>query len=155
MGAASATLVTLVQRITLVTPDCTPHAAHPSSPASLPNERYAAARLHLACCEQPRQRASSSASPARLPLRLAAQVALYIKQDARVAQCCASQPAWLLPHVALCRELPNAHGREAHSVASFLSEFYDRLPRIMYLSQAGFCPARLAQPTPIGVHSFL
>lgn len=71
-----------------------------------------------------------------LPLHLGViKVAVYIKWDHRVHRSCEMIPADVKPHLAFCREVPNAHGREAHTMASFIVEFYDRLPRMLIFLQ--------------------
>lgn len=73
---------------------------------------------------------------ARLPLHLGVmRLVIYIKQDHRAHRTCDMLPAELRPWVAACRELPNANGRDLHTIAQFFVEFYDRLPRMVVFLQ--------------------
>ena len=71
----------------------------------------------------------------QLPFQHHLKIALYIKQDSQVANRCSAVPALAKQHLALCREVPNANGREAHTIAMFVAEFYHSLPRIVVFSQ--------------------
>lgn len=71
----------------------------------------------------------------KLPYHLGLKVVVYIKQDEKVHRTCDQLPQEVKPHVALCREMKNAHGREAHTMAAFFVEFYYNLPRMMMFLQ--------------------
>lgn len=60
---------------------------------------------------------------------------LYIKQDDRVAHKCLELEPAIRPFIT-CKEVPNVSGREAHTIAEFVYEYYDRLPRITFFAQA-------------------
>lgn len=74
-----------------------------------------------------------------LPLHLPLRLAIFVKQDEKNARTCAMLPQEVSEHVALCREVPNAHGREAHTMSLFFSEYYDRLPRMILFLQVRYC----------------
>ena len=59
-----------------------------------------------------------------------------------MAHTCAEVPAAVRTHVALCLELPNANGREAHTMAKFVGDHYNALPRFTYFAQARARPRR-------------
>lgn len=71
----------------------------------------------------------------RLPFHLGLKLAVYIKQDVHFNRTCDMLPVDVKEHVAHCLEMDNAHGREAHTMAQFFVEFYDRLPRMTIFLQ--------------------
>jgi len=70
---------------------------------------------------------------------LQVRLAIYIKGAKRR---CTDVPTALRKAVALCREAPNAGGREAHTIALFALQFYDTLPRITVFAQDDAPPPR-------------
>lgn len=48
---------------------------------------------------------------------------------------CADLPPALLPRVAQCRDVANAGGREAHTIALFCRDNYHRMPRLVWFLQ--------------------
>ncbi len=67
------------------------------------------------------------------------RLAIYIKGSKRR---CTDVPSALHKAVALCREVHNAAGREAHTIALFALQFYDALPRITIFAQDDAPPPR-------------
>lgn len=72
-------------------------------------------------------------SRASLSSRASSQFAILVKGN---INSCATIPMEIKHRVDSCRELPNADGREAHSMAWFLYTFYETLPRLMVFAQA-------------------
>ena len=67
------------------------------------------------------------------------RLAIYVKGARRR---CADVPSALRKAVALCREVHNAAGREAHTIALFALQWYDALPRITLFAQDDAPPPR-------------
>ena len=67
------------------------------------------------------------------------RLAIYVKGNKRR---CVDVPAALHKAVALCREVHNAAGREAHTIALFALQWYDALPRIAIFAQDDAPPPR-------------
>lgn len=61
------------------------------------------------------------------------QLAIFVKGN---VSSCYDIPADVLPKVIMCEHLPNADGREAHTMAYFVLRYYDNLPRISVFLQA-------------------
>jgi hypothetical protein len=64
------------------------------------------------------------------------QVALYAKGDGAADRCAdaAAIPPRVRALLAFCEAAPNAAGREAHTMALFMTQFYDALPRYVYFA---------------------
>jgi hypothetical protein len=60
------------------------------------------------------------------------QVALYLKHENR--SCDADVPLAVRPLLAFCAATPNAGGREAHTAALFITQFYDTLPQVVFFA---------------------
>lgn len=70
-------------------------------------------------------------------LHLGMKLVIYVKQDESddERRTCDMLPKEVEQHLFRCVEMPNAHGREAHTIAHFFVENYDRLPRMVVFLQ--------------------
>ena len=86
----------------------------------------------------PAGRCSDARAPRPPPPRQV-RLAIYVKGTKRR---CTDVPSTLHKAVALCREVHNAGGREAHTIALFALQWYDALPRIAIFAQDDAPPPR-------------
>ena len=70
-----------------------------------------------------------------LPFHHHIALVVYVKQDAIVSHRCSELPPLAKKHTALCTEVPNAHGREAHTIAKFVRDHYHALPEVTFFAQ--------------------
>ena len=70
-----------------------------------------------------------------LPFQHHMSLVVYVKQDANASRSCAKLPPLAKKHTALCTELPNANGREAHTMAKFVKDHYHALPPVTFFAQ--------------------
>lgn len=70
-----------------------------------------------------------------LPFHHHLSLAVYVKQDGNSSRKCTDLPPLAKKHTALCVELPNTHGREAHTMAKFVKDNYHALPPVTFFAQ--------------------